>query len=51
MGETAAREVIKAIANGMKDQQLVLSPQLIVRSSTAIAHVTRSKRARVTKMS
>jgi LacI family transcriptional regulator len=35
IGETAAREVINAIANGVKDQQLVLTPKLVVRSSTA----------------
>jgi len=37
IGETAAREVINAITNGMKDQLLVLSPQLVVRGSTAPA--------------
>jgi DNA-binding LacI/PurR family transcriptional regulator len=53
MGETAAREVIKAIANGAKDQQLVLTPQLVVRNSTAPARATRSKRvsAALQKMS
>jgi LacI family transcriptional regulator len=37
IGETAAREVINAITHGVKDQQLVLTPQLVVRSSTAPA--------------
>jgi DNA-binding LacI/PurR family transcriptional regulator len=44
MGETAAREVINAIANGANDQQLVLTPQLIVRNSTAIARVSSATR-------
>ena len=44
MGETAAREVINAITHGVKDQQLVLTPKLIVRNSTATARVTRPKR-------
>jgi DNA-binding LacI/PurR family transcriptional regulator len=35
MGETAAREVINAITNGMKRQKLVLTPKLIIRNSTA----------------
>lgn len=35
MGQTAAREVINAITNGMKRQQLVLTPKLIIRNSTA----------------
>jgi LacI family transcriptional regulator len=43
MGETAAREVINAITNGVKDKQLVLTPQLVVRNSTAAARVTRSR--------
>jgi len=37
IGETAAREVIKAIAKGMTDKQLVLSPKLVIRNSTARA--------------
>jgi DNA-binding LacI/PurR family transcriptional regulator len=37
MGETAAREVIEAIANGMKKRQLILTPKLVVRNSTAPA--------------
>jgi len=44
MGETAAREVINAITHGVKDQQLVLTPELVVRDSTATARATRSKR-------
>lgn len=44
MGETAAREVINAITHGVKDQQLVLTPELVVRDSTATASATRSKR-------
>jgi DNA-binding LacI/PurR family transcriptional regulator len=43
MGETAAREVINAITHGVKDHQLVLIPELIVRDSTAAARATRSK--------
>jgi len=35
MGETAAREIISAIAKGSKDQQIVFTPELIVRNSTA----------------
>jgi LacI family transcriptional regulator len=42
MGETAAREVIHAITNGVRHQRLVLTPQLVVRNSTA---PTRSKPA------
>jgi LacI family transcriptional regulator len=42
IGETAAREVINAITHGVKDQQLVLTPQLVVRNSTAPARVTAS---------
>jgi LacI family transcriptional regulator len=45
MGETAAREVIRAITNGVGDQRLVLTPQLVVRNSTAPTRFTRSKRA------
>jgi len=44
MGQMAAREVINAITDGVKDQHLVLTPQLIVRDSTAAARTTRSKR-------
>jgi LacI family transcriptional regulator len=44
MGETAAREVINAITNGVKDKRLVLTPELVVRNSTAPARVARSKR-------
>ena len=43
MGETAAREVINAIANGTNHRRLVLTPQLIVRKSTALARATRAK--------
>jgi len=43
MGETAAREVIEAIANGMKKRQLVLTPKLIIRNSTAPAKSITSK--------
>jgi LacI family transcriptional regulator len=43
IGETAAREVINAITNGVKDKQLVLTPQLVVRNSTAPARVTRPR--------
>jgi DNA-binding LacI/PurR family transcriptional regulator len=35
MGEIAAREVISAITDGAKDQQLVLTPELVIRNSTA----------------
>jgi len=42
MGETAAREVINAITHGVKDQQLVLTPELVVRKSTATASATHS---------
>ena len=35
MGETAAREIISAITEGSKDQQIVFIPKLIVRNSTA----------------
>jgi LacI family transcriptional regulator len=45
IGETAAREVIHAITNGVKDHQLVLTPKLVVRGSTAPARFTHSKRA------
>ena len=37
MGETAAREVIAAIDNGPKDQQIIFKPKLIIRNSTAPA--------------
>jgi len=43
MGETAAREVIDAIANGMQKKQLVLTPKLIIRNSTAPAPSATSK--------
>jgi hypothetical protein len=39
-----AREIINAITHGVKDQQLVLTPELVVRDSTATARATRSKR-------
>ena len=45
MGQMAAREVINAITNGVKEQRLVLTPQLIVRHSTAPARLTRARRA------
>jgi LacI family transcriptional regulator len=45
MGQMAAREVINAITNGVKEERLVLTPQLIVRHSTAPARLTRSRRA------
>jgi DNA-binding LacI/PurR family transcriptional regulator len=44
MGQMAAREVINAITNGGKSEKLVLTPQLVIRNSTATARVTRSKR-------
>ena len=44
MGETAAREVISAITNGVRDQQLVLTPKLVVRNSTGPACHTHSRR-------
>jgi LacI family transcriptional regulator len=44
IGQMAAREVINAITNGVKDEQLVLTPQLVVRNSTAPARATPSKR-------
>jgi len=46
MGQMAAREVIKAITNGAKNDRLVLTPQLVVRNSTAQARGTPSKRLR-----
>jgi len=45
MGETAAREVINAIANGAEDKQVVLTPQLVVRNSTARARASSAPRA------
>jgi len=47
IGETAAREVIYAITNGVKDRHLVMTPRLAVRDSTAPAPVLvrRSRRA------
>jgi LacI family transcriptional regulator len=42
IGETAAREVINAITHGVKDQHVVLAPQLVVRGSTAPAPLTPS---------
>jgi len=45
IGQMAAREVINAITNGVKERRLVLTPQLIVRHSTAPARLTGSKRA------
>lgn len=44
MGETAAREIIAAIEKGSNPQQIVFTPQLIVRNSTA--HISGSKRSR-----
>jgi LacI family transcriptional regulator len=44
MGQMAAREVINAITHGVKDEQMVLTPQLVVRNSTAPARLTRPKR-------
>jgi LacI family transcriptional regulator len=44
MGQMAAREVINAIAHGGKDERLVLTPQLVIRKSTATARLARSKR-------
>jgi hypothetical protein len=38
------RAAIDAITQGVKDQQLVLTPELVVRNSTAPASATRSKR-------
>ena len=43
MGQMAAREVIDAITNGVKDEKRVLTPQLVVRNSTAPARVTPAK--------
>jgi len=40
MGQMAAREVINAITNGVKDEKLVLTPQLVIRNSTAPARDT-----------
>ena len=45
IGETAAHEVIDAITNGMKKRQLVLTPKLIIRNSTAPAPSPTSKQA------
>jgi len=42
IGETAAREVINAITNGVKDRHVVLTPKLVVRGSTAPAPLTPS---------
>jgi LacI family transcriptional regulator len=42
IGETAAREVINAITNGVKHRRLVLTPKLVVRGSTAPAPVLQS---------
>lgn len=36
MGETAAREIIFAITDGTKNEQIVFTPQLVVRNSTAL---------------
>ncbi len=44
VGETAAREVINASANGTKHHRLILTPQLVVRKTTAPVRITRSKR-------
>ena len=46
IGQMAAREVIKAITGEAKYDRLVLTPQLVVRNSTAPARVTPSKRLR-----
>ena len=35
MGETAAEEIVSAITNGPKTQQIVFTPQLVIRKSTA----------------
>jgi len=43
IGETAARAVISAITNGVKKKHLVLSPQLVIRQSTATARLIRPK--------
>ena len=45
IGETAAHEVIDAITNGMKKRQLVFTPKLIIRNSTAPASSPTSKQA------
>jgi LacI family transcriptional regulator len=45
MGEMAARQVIEAITNGSQDQQILFSPELIVRSSTAPLRTKRAQRA------
>jgi len=44
MGETAAREVIAAITDGSKDQQIVFTPQLIIRNSTGPARAAKHGR-------
>jgi LacI family transcriptional regulator len=44
MGETAAREIIFAITEGTKNEQIVFTPQLVVRNSTAL--VKNNKRSR-----
>jgi len=44
MGQMAAREVINAITHGLKDERLVLTPQLVIRKSTATARLARPKR-------
>ena len=44
MGQMAAREVINVITHGGKEERLVLTPQLVIRKSTATARLTRPRR-------
>ncbi len=41
MGERAAREVIKAITEGVQDRRIIMTPELVVRGSTAGARTAR----------
>jgi LacI family transcriptional regulator len=41
MGERAAREVIKAVTEGAQDRRIVMTPDLVVRGSTAEARTAR----------
>jgi LacI family transcriptional regulator len=44
MGETAAREIIEGITNGARDNEIVFTPKLIVRNSTAPARAQHRSR-------
>ena len=44
MGQMAAREVINAITHGGKEERLVLTPQLVIRKSTATVRLAPPKR-------